>query len=136
MPFGIEKIDTDQLESQENTLETIDRLFDVYTPGIVFGDPVKVEDTTVITAAEVHVGMGIGFGSGSEESEDGEKGGGGGGGGGGASAGRPIAAIIIDKNGARVEPIVDVTKVALAFFTTLGALFMIFRNMRKKARRG
>lgn len=135
MPFGIEKVNTDALESQESTLETIDRLFDVYTPGIVFGEPVKVGDTTVITAAEVHVGMGVGFGSGSGEGEEGE-GGGGGGGGGGASTGRPIAAIVIDKNGARVEPIVDVTKIVLAFFTTIGALFMLWRSMRKKAGRG
>lgn len=132
MPFGIEKVNTDQLASQEDTLETIDRLFDVYSPGIVFGEPVKVGDTTVITAAEVHVGMGVGFGSGQDDEGEG----GGGGGGGGASAGRPIAAIIIDKNGAHVEPIVDVTKVVLAFFTTIGALFMLWRAMGKKARRG
>jgi hypothetical protein len=32
----------------------------------------------------------------------------------------------------RVEPIVDVTKIALAFFTTLGAMYMTWRTMRRK----
>jgi hypothetical protein len=34
----------------------------------------------------------------------------------------------------RVEPIFDVTKVAIAFVTALGAMFMSRRAMRKAAR--
>ncbi len=128
MPFGIDKISTDALHSQAEMLETLDRLFDVHSPGAVFGEPVKEGKTTVITAAETFVGMGLGFGSGASD-----EGGGNGGGGGGTSAGRPIAAIVIDEHGARVEPIVDVTKIVLAFFTTVGALFMLWRAMRKQA---
>ena len=54
-----------------------------------------------------------------------------GGGGGGFSTGRPVAAISIGPDGVHVEPIVDATKVALAFFTTLGAMAMMWSSMRK-----
>ncbi len=59
--------------------------------------------------------------------------GGGGGGGAGAMA-RPIAAIIIEPEGVRVEPIVDVTKVVLAFFTMFGSLWVMLGQMRKAAK--
>jgi uncharacterized spore protein YtfJ len=59
---------------------------------------------------------------------------GGGGGGGGAAGGRPVAVIIIDQEGVRVEPVVDVTKVALAFFTMLGSVFVMGAKIRKAAR--
>ncbi len=129
-PNGIEPIDSSLVQSEEAAFGTITKLFDVYQPGVVFSEPVTVGDNTVITAAEVHVGMGLGFGGGS--SSQGSESGGGGGGGGGGSAGRPIAAIIITPRGVQVEPIVDVTKIALAFFTTLGAIFMAWRAMRRQ----
>ena len=132
-PDGLLSIDASQVQSQGHMLETINRLFDVYTEGVVFGAPLSAGDHTVITASEVNVGMGIGFGSGS--GTDDQQNGGGGGGGGGASAGRPVAAIIISPRGVEVEPIVDVTKVALAFFTMLGAIFISWRAMQRTAKR-
>lgn len=57
-----------------------------------------------------------------------------GGGGGGFSTGRPVAAISIGPDGVHVEPIVDATKVALAFFTTLGAMAMMWSSMRKASK--
>jgi uncharacterized spore protein YtfJ len=57
-----------------------------------------------------------------------------GGGGGGVSTGRPVAAISIGPDGVHVEPVVDVTKIGLAFFTTLGAMALMFSNMRKASR--
>jgi uncharacterized spore protein YtfJ len=132
-PDGMETLDVSGIQSETAALATISRLFDVYQPGVVFGEPTTVGDHTVITAAEVHVGMGVGFGrgSGGEEGRDGE---GRGGGGGGGSAGRPVAAIIISPKGVQVEPVVDVTKIAIAFFTTLGAIYMAWRSMRRQSR--
>lgn len=127
-PDGIEPIDLSELQSETTALTTVARLFDVYQPGVVFSEPHTVGDQTVITASEVHVGMGVGFGHGADD-EDNR---GGGGGGGGGSAGRPVAAIVISPKGVQVEPIVDVTKIALAFFTTIGALFMAWRAMRRQ----
>jgi uncharacterized spore protein YtfJ len=54
-----------------------------------------------------------------------------GGGGGGFSAARPVAAISIGPDGVHVEPVVDVTKIGLALFTTLGAMALMLSKMRK-----
>lgn len=130
-PDGFEAINISGLQNEAMALATVGKLFDVYQPGVVFSEPATIGDNTIITAAEVHVGMGLGMGhgAGGEGASGGE---GGGGGGGGGSAGRPVAAIIIGPSGVRVEPIVDVTKIALAFFTTLGAMFMVWRTMRRQ----
>jgi uncharacterized spore protein YtfJ len=90
------------------------------------------------------MGFGFGLGGGSDrggrrqrvsedkpQDEEGEAGIGGGGGGGGASAGRPVAVISIGPEGVQVEPVVDPTKIALAFFTTLGSMFFMLSKMRK-----
>ena len=58
---------------------------------------------------------------------------GGGGGGGGTAMARPVAAIIIEPNGVRVEPIIDPTKIAIAFFTTLLSIFMALGKGRRAA---
>lgn len=135
MPFGLQRIQANDVQDAEEVTDVLTRLFDVFVPGAVFSEPVTNGDMSVITASEVHVGMGLGFGSGrGEDPEDGESGEGGGGG--GTSAGRPIAAIVIEPDRVRVEPIVDVTKIALAFFTTLGAMLMTWRAMRRASRRG
>jgi uncharacterized spore protein YtfJ len=130
-PDGIEAVNAITLHSESESVATIGKLFDVYQPGVVFSAPVTVGDNTVIAASEVNVGMALGFGhgSGTDENDSGE---GGGGGGGGASAGRPVAAIIISPKGVQVEPIVDVTKIGLAFFTTIGAMFLMWRAMNRK----
>jgi uncharacterized spore protein YtfJ len=135
------------VKSQEDAMALMEKLFDVAQPGAVYGEPIAVEDHTVITASEVKVGMGFGFGAGGgpnvetaegegkPEGEEIETGFGSGGGGGGVSGGRPVAAIVVGPDGVRVDPIVDVTKVALAFFTTMGAMFMMFNRMRAASRR-
>lgn len=134
VPDGLETIDMANVQREGTALTTIAKLFDVFQPGAIFSAPTTVGDNTVITAAEVNVGMGLGFGrgSGGDEASSGE---GGGGGGGGGAAGRPVATIIVSPNGVRVEPIVDVTKIMLAFFTMFGAIFMTWRAMRRQSRR-
>jgi uncharacterized spore protein YtfJ len=96
----------------------------------------------VITASETIGGLGYGFGGGGgvDNSKDAEEdaesgpasyGSGGGGGGGGSILARPVAVISIGPDGVRVEPIMDPTKVAIAFLTTMAAIFMSMRRIRK-----
>lgn len=134
------KLMMEYVPNQSRMNELLSKVFDVAKPGVVFSPPVSQNEYTVITASEVTVGVGAGFGggagSGPASSSDGEttgqgEGFGGGGGGGGGSAGRPVAAIIMGPNGVRVEPIVDPTKIALAFFTAFGAMIMTLAKMRK-----
>jgi uncharacterized spore protein YtfJ len=70
------------------------------------------------------------------EAEGEDAGMGGGGGGGGGASGRPVAVISVSEDGVQVEPVVDATKIALAFFTTLGSMFFMLTKMRKAAERG
>jgi uncharacterized spore protein YtfJ len=69
------------------------------------------------------------------EAEGEDVGMGGGGGGGGGASGRPVAVISVSEEGVRVEPVVDATKIALAFFTALGSMFFMLTKMRKAAER-
>ncbi len=141
----------ESVPSQEAANKLMGRLFETAHPSSVFSEPVTQGEYTVITAAEVSVGLGMGYGSGGGEgivstapAGEGDEiaseavmpglGGGGGGGGGGSATARPIAAIEIGPQGVRVEPIVDPTKIALAFFTTLGAMMMMLSRMRKQSR--
>jgi uncharacterized spore protein YtfJ len=144
-------LQTLQGSSQEDATELVGRLFDVAKPGVVFSEPITAEGRTVITASEVTIAVGIGFGigggtgtgtaepeEGEEESEGGQVEGagiGGGGGGGGGSSGRPVAVVIIEPAGVRVEPVVDATKLGLAALTTLGGIFAMAARMRRVGRR-
>lgn len=130
-PDGLEVLDMADVPTDSAAIATIAKLFDVYQPGAVFSEPTTVGDNTVITASEVSIGMGVGFGRGAGGPEE-ANGEGSGVGGGGGAMGRPVAAIIVSPTGVRVEPIVDVTKIALAFFTTIGAMFMAWRAMRRQ----
>jgi uncharacterized spore protein YtfJ len=106
----------------------------------VFSQPVTQGQYTVITASELTAGIGVGYGGGGGSGEmtpEGQQSGvgfGGGGGGGGGTLARPVAAIIIGPEGVRVDPIVDATKIAIAFFTAFGAMWMALSKMRRAAR--
>lgn len=128
------------VQNQEQASELINKLITIAQPDSAFSQPVMAGEYTIITASEVSAAMGIGFalggGSGGAPSTDpaapgtqsGEGSGGGGGGGGGAMA-RPVATISIGPDGVTVEPIVDVTKIAIAFFTTIGTMALMFRRV-------
>lgn len=107
----------------------IGRLFDVARTDAVFGEPLTRGESTVIVASELAVGMGVGFGGG----EEGENGSGGGGGGGGYALGRPVAVVTVNAQGVRVTPVFDLTKVAIAGITALGAMFIAYRQMTRAA---
>jgi uncharacterized spore protein YtfJ len=97
----------------------------------VYGPPIQHGETLVVPAAEVLCAMGFGMGSGSGTDENQQGGGGGGGGGGGRVLSRPVAAIIIEKDQVRVEPVVDVTKIALGLFTTIGFIASMAWKMNR-----
>jgi len=73
----------------------------------VVGEPITIGDTTLIPLISVGFGFGGGGGTGKGEGKQqtetfGEGLGGGGGAGGGV---KPIAVVVVDKDGARIEPI-------------------------------
>jgi uncharacterized spore protein YtfJ len=84
----------------QTTLGQIEKVLGSKT---VIGDPIKVGETTIIPLLSVGFGFGGVGGSGAGDSKKGTEGTGGGGGAGGGI--KPIAIIIIDKNGARIESI-------------------------------
>jgi len=67
----------------------------------VVGDPITVDGTTLIPL----VSVGFGFGVGAGEGNDPKKGAGSGGGTGGGGGIKPVALVIVEKGGVRVEPI-------------------------------
>jgi len=141
MTEGIELI-SKTIPNQEEANKLLERLISVASPSSVFSDPVEAGEYKVITASEARVGLGFGFGGGGGSeppSEDQERsqtmGVGGGGGGGGTALGRPVAAIEIGPQGVRVEPIVDPTKIAIAFFTTMVSMIAMFGRMRRASGR-
>ena len=120
-----------------NTVQTtLDKFLTAANIEAVYGSPVSQGENVIIPAAEVLsvVGFGLGMGGGSQNSTEAANAGGsgGGGGGGGRVLARPVAAIVMSPTGVRVEPIVDVTKIALAVFTTLGFMAAMFTRMNKR----
>lgn len=109
--------------------EVMNKIATVASVQAVFGEPVQRGDTIIIPCAEVSMGGGMGMGGGPGESPEQKtlSVGMGSGAGGGASS-RPIAVIIMTPEGVRVQPVMDMTKVALAVFTT--ATFMLVQLVR------
>lgn len=140
-----------EVNNREEGMELMDKLVSVAQPSAVYGAPVASGDYTVITASEVSalVGFGYGVGGGTSpatvegeenSSEEAEERGvlahgiGGGCGGGGVSTGRPVAIVSIGPDGVWVDPVVDRTKIALAFFTTIGSMLFMLGKMRRASR--
>lgn len=76
----------------------IERMLNTKT---VVGDPMTVDGNTLIPL----ISVGFGFGVGSGEGNDPKKGAGTGGGAGGGGGVKPIALIIVNKDGVRVETV-------------------------------
>jgi uncharacterized spore protein YtfJ len=99
----------------------LEAVFGTASPATVFSAPERVGDDLIITAASWERAGGFGFGGGQGPAGDDRVEGGGGGGGGGTSVGRPVAVIRVGPSGVRVEPIIDLTKVAVtALLSALG----------------
>jgi uncharacterized spore protein YtfJ len=90
-------------------MDDIEKLFDKAVAEIermlntktVVGEPITVEGNTLIPLVNVGFGFGVGGGRGTEP----QKGAGQGGGTGGGGGVKPVALIIINADGVRVEPI-------------------------------
>ena len=122
-----------------NTVQTtLDKFLSAANVEAVYGPLIEQGENVVIPAAEVLsiVGFGLGLGGGSQNATEPENtGSGGGGGGGGRVLARPVAAIIMSPTGVRVEPIVDVTKIVLAVFATLGFMVAMLTRMMSRRQR-
>jgi uncharacterized spore protein YtfJ len=135
------EIIAEAIHNQEQGSELLEKLIAAGRADAIFSPPVESGEYKVITVAEARIGMGYGFGGGGGV-DDKERGGesppnaayGVGGGGGGASMARPVAIVEIGPNGARVEPIVDPTKIVLAFLSMLITVFSMGARMRKAAK--
>ncbi len=150
MSDKLEDVVVTAIKNQQQGQELLEKLVAVAQPGTVYGAPVTVGDYTIITASEVTVNVGFGYGigggsgaqpasgqsAGEEVAQDKTEGTGlgGGGGGGGFSGARPVAVVVIGPSGLHVEPVVDPTKIALAFFTALGTMFIMARRMSRRPR--
>ncbi len=90
------------MESVENLFDKsvaeIERMLNTKT---VVGEPITVEGNTLIPLVSVGFGFGVGGGQGAEP----QKGSGHGGGTGGGGGVKPVALIIVNEDGVRVEPI-------------------------------
>jgi len=105
----------------------------------VFGEPVRQGDVTVIPVAEIRFGFGYGYGSGRGRPEEGGPGTGEGSGGGSGAGGRasPKGYIRVSSEGVRFEPVLDVTRIALAGIAFAAwSVFWIGRTLRAVGRRG
>lgn len=120
-----------------NTIQTtLDKFLSAANVEAVYGPAVSQGEVVVLPAAEVLsiVGFGLGSGGASQSVSTSANSNGGGGGGGGRVLSRPVAAIIMSPTGVRVEPVVDVTKIVLAVFTTLGFMTTMLTRMTKRGR--
>jgi uncharacterized spore protein YtfJ len=130
-----------EMQSMSTTsAEVVNKITAIARVDSVFGQPVQYGDTVTIPCAEVSMGGGMGMGGGpGGNAEQGKLTVGMGGGAGGGATGRPIAIIVMSPEGVRVQPVVDATKVALAFFTTvtfiLVQLVRLLRSERSKKRK-
>ena len=80
------------------TISEIERMLNTKT---VVGEPITVEGNTLIPL----ISVGFGFGAGGGEGTDSDKGSGTGGGTGGGGGVKPVALVIINQDGVRVEPV-------------------------------
>jgi uncharacterized spore protein YtfJ len=129
------------LELIQNTMDEFLVTADVHA---VYGEPIEHGDRLIIPSAEVLCAMGFGAGSGNgtgsenNTADEGSSpamgsGSGGGGGGGGRVFSRPVAVIVSDSQGVRVEPVIDITKIALASLTAAGFMVgMLLRMLSPK----
>ena len=92
------------MEDIENMVKTtISQIEKVLSSKTVVGEPITVGETTLIPLLSMGFGFGAAGGAGKADAKQGNEGLKGGAGGAGGM--RPIAIIIIDKDGVRIEPI-------------------------------
>ncbi len=96
----------------------------------VFGDVIELNGRKVIPVASVRYAFGIGGGQGPKREEKSDRPGGGGGGGGMRID--PVAVIEISEDKLKVQPIVNVTRLAIAgIFLFAWTVFWVSRTVRR-----
>ena len=93
------------MEQPDNMLKTaLDEIERLLTTRTVVGEPIKIGENTIVPLVAVGFGFGGGGGAGEDPKHAGSKGAGSGAGGGAGI--RPIALVVVDKDGkVRVEPV-------------------------------
>jgi len=115
----------------KTTVAEIERLLKART---VVGEPMTIEGATLIPLISVGFFFGAGGGSGKAEAK--QKGEGAGGGTGAGGGVKPVAVIIIDKEGVRVEPIKGALATAMEKIGEAIPQMMQKRAERKKENMG
>ena len=93
------------MEEPDNMLRTaLDEIERLLTTKTVVGEPIKIGENTIVPLVAIGFGFGGGGGSGEDPKKPGAKGAGSGAGGGAGI--RPIALVVVAKDGSvRVEPV-------------------------------
>ena len=116
------------LDGLQQRLQEMQGKADVRT---VFGDAIELDGRRVIPVASVQYGFGMGGGKGPAKSESDAPGGGGGGGG---VRVEPVALIDITDGKLKVEPVVNVTRLAtMAMILAAWSVFWVSRTIRAVA---
>lgn len=124
------------VNSQERAVQAIEKIMDSFmsTASIdtAYQKPIKHGEALIIPTAESFTFLGFGLGSGGPDTSSQDSGdeGGGGGGGGGSTHTRPVAVIISTPEGVRVDPVFDLTKVAV---TAMATGVMVFGAIARMA---
>lgn len=112
--------------------EVLNKISEAARVDAVFGQPVQHGDSVVIPCAEISMGCGMGIGGGpGKDAEQGKFTMGIGTGAGSGVTGHPIAVVILSPKGVQVQPVVDATKIALAFFTTVAFILVRFVRLER-----
>jgi len=129
----------DNQQALDQTQRALDKLIGTARVEAAFGPPAQHEDSLIIPAAEAIciLGFGLGSGGGNGPTADGKASGGGGGGGagGGYTRARPVAVVVVSPSGVEIQPVVDVTKIALVFIAAWGTMVVALARMMRKPRR-
>lgn len=116
------------MENVQDVLKTsLEELEKVLSTKTVVGEPIVIEGNTLIPLISIGFGFGAGGGAGKCHKGGDEGGGAGTGGGGGI---RPVALVIVNKDGVRVEPIKG--SMASAFENIGETIGKVFQEKEKK----
>jgi uncharacterized spore protein YtfJ len=134
-----DKLEWDDAESNDSLALSIvegniDRFMATASVDAVYGEPFETEKGWIIPVAEVGAAMGFGVGTGNGQDEKLQGGSGSGGGGGGWNFSRPVAVVVASPEGVQVQPVIDVTKIALAALTTAGFMLVVLVKMTRPQR--
>jgi uncharacterized spore protein YtfJ len=124
----------------EDIFKAIEDMRDKASVNAVFGEPVELDERTIIPVADIKYGFGLGYGEGpagstedtpAETSDEGAFSSQGGGVGGGIAA-RPVAVVEVSEQGVRIKPVMDESRITLAGIFT-GAWFIFWTAKTLKA---